>query len=271
MRFYKEINTVVHRMPDIRDLVNPDVFGNIDCLVNVEVKNFPRTILLALERLHIEYLRAPMSEKPGSSWDKAYEEIIPILVKLNRCGKKIGISSIYGTNRSITLAEALYFRLTGFQWFEPFKDMPNRLYYNSYLGHISKEVAYQQRLYMWPDYGDALFWDETGACCGGCDLVTLTTFGRDKDIELLGIPGLKAWYAEWNKQSLYHTDHWTDTEWNEWWLEGKTYAYQVKKLLPSNYRLFYMWNSQSLWSIRPEDTDDGGVFNMSGGEIEIIL
>lgn len=269
MKFYKEINTVVHRMPDIKDLVNPDVFGGIDYLVNVEVKDFPDTILLALEKLNIKYLWAPMSEKPGSSWDQSFEDIIPILVKLNSRGKKIGISSVYGTNRSITLAEALYFRLTGFQCFEPFKDMPNRLHYNSYLGHISKEVAFQQRLYMWPDYGDALFWEEAGPCCGDCDVITLTTFGKDKDIDISGIAGLNEWYTEWNKQSLYRTDHWTDAEWDKWWHRGIKYARQVKKLLPTNYRLFYMWDSKSIWRIRPEDTDDGGIFDTSGEEIEI--
>ncbi len=66
---------------------------------------------------------------------------------------------------------------------------------------------------MYPDYGNALFWDEEGCCNGGYG----SLFIGETEIILSGIEGLKEWYYDWENESLYQTHHWNDTQWKEWW------------------------------------------------------
>jgi hypothetical protein len=112
-------------------------------------------------------------------------------------------------------------------------------------------------LHMWPEYGEALFWDLKGVSCGDFTRIYLD---NDIEIDLTGINGLKEWFREWDSESLYHKKGWTDSEWKEWWNRGYELAKQIKKLLPYYVDFYYMWKTEDIWKIRPKDADDGGVF-----------
>lgn len=116
---------------------------------------------------------------------------------------------------------------------------------------------------MWPDYGTAVFWDIDGANCGDCDCLFLAD---DTKIDLSGISGLKEWFSEWDSESLYHTKGWGDLQWQEWWQRGFELAKQIKKLLPETVDFYYMWKTDTIWKLRPEETNDGGIF---AGEIPL--
>ena len=111
-------------------------------------------------------------------------------------------------------------------------------------------------LHMWPDYGDALFWDIEGACCGGKDCLFLDD---DTKIELTGIKGLKEWYSQWDVESLDHKFGWTDKEWENWRERGLALAKQIKALLPDTVDFYYMWKTDKIWDVNPEGASDGGV------------
>ncbi len=110
---------------------------------------------------------------------------------------------------------------------------------------------------MNPDYGNALFWDKDGCCNGGYG----SLFIGETEITLSSISGLKVWYEDWNTESLYQTHHWTDTQWREWWTKGLELAKAVNKVLLEDVDLYYFSIRDPIWKVRPEDTNDGGLFN----------
>ena len=111
---------------------------------------------------------------------------------------------------------------------------------------------------MSPDYGDAIFWDEEGCCIGGCKWL----FVNDVvEIKLDSVTGLKEWFYDWDNESLYQTNHWTDAQWKDWWLKGLELAKAVQALLPQDIELHYFSLNEPIWKVRPEDTNDGGLFN----------
>ena len=114
---------------------------------------------------------------------------------------------------------------------------------------------------MLPDYGEALFWDEEGCCIGGYDDIYIGEDGNEITIDLSGIGGLKEWFHEWDSKTLYPTPPWTDSQWREWWEKGVEFAKVVNRLLPDNVELNYFSLKDPLWKVKPEDTDDGGLFN----------
>lgn len=109
---------------------------------------------------------------------------------------------------------------------------------------------------MYPDYGNALFWDINGVCCGETDFLYLD---NDTEIDLHNIDGLDEWYKQWQSESLYLKHHWSEAEWLEWRERGIKLAKEVKALLPSTIELYYMWNTDTLWEVKPEDSNDGGL------------
>ena len=114
---------------------------------------------------------------------------------------------------------------------------------------------------MLPDYGKALFWDEEGCCIGGYDDIYIGEDGNEITIDLSGIGGLKEWFHEWDSKTLYPTPPWTDSQWRKWWEKGVEFAKAVNRLLPDNVELNYFSLKDPLWKVKPEDTDDGGLFN----------
>ena len=126
-------------------------------------------------------------------------------------------------------------------------------------------MAQRTKIQMYPDYGEALFWDEEGCCIGGYDTIWI---GENK-IDLSGIDDLKEWFDDWDTESLYQTHHWTDNQWREWWAKGLEFAKTVQKLLPTNVDLYYFSIKDPIFNVRPEDTDDGGLFN-EGDPIKLL-
>lgn len=117
------------------------------------------------------------------------------------------------------------------------------------------------KVLMSPDYGDALFWDEEGCCIGDYDKIYIGEDGEEISIDLSGIDGLKKWFIDWDEETLYHTNHWKDSQWRGWWARGVELAKAVNELLPDNVELRYFSLKDPLWEVKPEDTDDGGLFN----------
>ena len=113
------------------------------------------------------------------------------------------------------------------------------------------------KIQMYPDYGDALFWDEEGSCTG----VYETIWIDENEIDLSSIDGLKEWFGDWENESLYQAHHWTDEQWREWWAKGLEFAKAVNKLLPADVDLHYFSLKNLIFKVRPEDTNDGGLFN----------
>lgn len=126
------------------------------------------------------------------------------------------------------------------------------------------------KILMDPDYADALFWDEEMYNIGGWDCLFIGETGNSIGVDLSSVDGLKDWYIEWDSESLYHPQHWTDSQWNEWWERGLKLAKEVKKLLPENVDLLYFTLQDPIWITRPEEAEDGGIFNY-GEPIKISL
>ena len=118
---------------------------------------------------------------------------------------------------------------------------------------------------MYPDYGDALFWDEEGCCIGDYENIWI----GENEIDLSSIDGLKEWFDDWDTESLYQTHHWTDAQWREWWAKGLEFAKAVNKLLPADVDLYYFSLKDPIFNVKPEDTNDGGFFN-EGEPIKIL-
>lgn len=124
------------------------------------------------------------------------------------------------------------------------------------------------KILMKPDYGEALFWNEEGCCIGGYDVIYIGEDGNETAIYLSSIIGLKEWFHEWDSNTLYLT-HWTDSQWRIWWKRGMEFAKVVNQLLPNNVVLEYFSLNDPIWKVKPEDTDDGGLFN-NGGPITLL-
>ncbi|MBQ1184279.1 MAG: hypothetical protein IIX55_01060 [Muribaculaceae bacterium] len=117
------------------------------------------------------------------------------------------------------------------------------------------------KILMDPDYGKALFWDESGCNIGGYECLYIEEKDNEAIVDLSGIKGLKNWFWEWHHESLYLTHHWTDSEWKEWWKRGLKLAKEVKVLIPENVDLLYFSIQEPIWKARPEESNDGGLFN----------
>ena len=118
------------------------------------------------------------------------------------------------------------------------------------------------KVLMQPDYGNALFWDEEGCCIGGCDSFSIGVDGNEITIDLSGVNGLKKWFQEWDSKTLYPTTPWTDEQWRDWWEQGLEFAKTVNQLLPADVELSYFSLNNPVWKAKPEESNDGGLFNL---------
>lgn len=119
------------------------------------------------------------------------------------------------------------------------------------------EKGYSMKILMYPDYANALFWDEEDCCIGGYDEVCI----GEITIDLSCISGLKDWFREWEGNTLYPAKSRTDSQWREWWEKGVDFAKAINQLLPDNVWLSYFSLKDTVWKVKPEDTNDGGLFN----------
>ena len=60
-----------------------------------------------------------------------------------------------------------------------------------------KEEGKNYRLTMYPDYGECLFWDESGAMCGTTRSVFVYDDEDEIEVDLSSIDGLSEWYGKW--------------------------------------------------------------------------
>ena len=88
--------------------------------------------------------------------------------------------------------------------------------------------------------------------------------GKEIEVKLDTVKRLVTWYNEWETESLYQTHQWTDLQWKQWWQRGLDIAKNIKQLLPKNVELHYFSLEKLIWRIRPENSDDGGLFNICG-------
>ena len=120
------------------------------------------------------------------------------------------------------------------------------------------------KILMQPDYGNALFWDEEGCCTGGYDDLFVGEYGNENTIDLSRVNGLKKWFQEWDSKTLYPTTPWTDEQWRDWWEQGLEFAKTVNQLLPADVELSYFSLNNPVWKAKPEESNDGGLINLSG-------
>ena len=113
---------------------------------------------------------------------------------------------------------------------------------------------------MYPDYGNALFWDENGVNLGGFDKFFPETENELFTIDLSGIVGLKQWLFDWEEEIDGQTYHWTDDQWMMWWSQGLEFAISIKALLPDVFDLYYFSVKDPIWIERPNRLS-GGSFN----------
>lgn len=246
MKYYEEINTIVHGYPTVRDMLNPDVFGNIDCLVYLSPEPLDKDVREIIEMRSIEYLHYKLTEKKRCSWDMVYEQLIPKLIIMYKKKCLIGICCRYGQRMSRALAESLYYRVTGKWYTDFFRDNGNHMLYFHGRGNLSSKVMNQQRLYMYPDYDGTLFRSESGACIGDLKSIHLTGIIKDEDIDLSSVEGLSQWLADWIEECVRLKWNWDHDGWLEWWNRGLSCACQIKRLLPPHWRLYYTHDISTL-------------------------
>lgn len=122
------------------------------------------------------------------------------------------------------------------------------------------------KILMSPEYGKAIFWDDYGGNIGGYDSLFIED---DQELDLSSIIGLDNWFREWEEETLWQTHHCADMQWKEWWEKGLILAKEIKLILPENVELYYFSLKEPIWIARPEESDDGGLFNY-GEPIKVV-
>ena len=103
-----------------------------------------------------------------------------------------------------------------------------------------------ETIYMWAEYGNALFWHKGQGCCG--DSRSIITRSK-RVIDLSGIYGLKEWYARYD-DDRHPAYEWSPEEYNSWNEEGQKYALAVRGVLPDIIDLVYGFgNGDSILSV----------------------
>lgn len=97
-------------------------------------------------------------------------------------------------------------------------------------------VHEHETIWMWAEYGDALFWNQEGGCIG--DSHSLITDWRHKKVDLSRIEGLAEWYARFDNDA-HPAYEWTPEEYDSWFEEGWKYARAVRRILPDEIDLKY--------------------------------
>lgn len=113
------------------------------------------------------------------------------------------------------------------------------------------------RIYMMPEFGDALFWDGS-ACVGGCQFLDI----KGNRISLDNIECLCDWYEEWYADMLKTSRQKTNEQWMVWWSRGLKIAQQIKTILPEDIDFYYFTLKEEVWELKPEDSFDGGIFDI---------
>ena len=108
-----------------------------------------------------------------------------------------------------------------------------------------------ETVWMWAEYGDALFWNRDGGCIGNCH--ELITDRHHKKVDLSGIVGLAEWYARFDDDK-YPAYEWSPQEYTAWIEEGWKYAYAVRRILPDEIELLYEYDEDGTPYPVPRET-----------------
>ena len=108
-----------------------------------------------------------------------------------------------------------------------------------------KEEGTNYRLTMYPDYNEALFWDQNGAQCGSVDYVFVYE-DESVEVDLTSIEGLREWVAEWernedrNREYVKKVPKIRPEQQKEWNVRGINFAKAIKRLLPDDVDIVYI-------------------------------
>lgn len=108
-----------------------------------------------------------------------------------------------------------------------------------------------ETVWMWAEYGDALFWNQNGGCIG--DIHGLITDWHHKKVDLSGIEGMAEWYARFDDDK-YPAYEWSPEEYGAWIEEGWKYAREVRRILPDEIELLYEYDENGTPYPVPRET-----------------
>lgn len=97
----------------------------------------------------------------------------------------------------------------------------------------------EEVVHMWPDYGEAIFWDQEGVGSGDTTFLEIGFGDNIRTIDITPISAeLQEWYDEWDNIPI--AEGWgTDEEFRIWLHKGWELAKKVRQLLPESVDLFY--------------------------------
>lgn len=136
----------VRAYPTVRDLDNPYIFGNVRVVINVSEHRYPLRMRLKMRRMGLRTYHLPLKEE---GCDMGLDNIIAavkILMDADRCGEKVILHCMCGTNRSRTVAEAFSYAKTGEHFSDGYRGQFNHLKYNSLAGHLPPMDEIEGRL-----------------------------------------------------------------------------------------------------------------------------
>jgi hypothetical protein len=97
----------------------------------------------------------------------------------------------------------------------------------------------KETVHMWAEWGDGLFWDQQGRCCGNAEEFEIDT--EPTRVNLRDIPEIRGWYDEFDAGEPLA--EWTEEQFKSWHKKGWELAKKVRAKLPAEVDLFYQWKS----------------------------
>ena len=97
----------------------------------------------------------------------------------------------------------------------------------------------KETVHMWVEWGDGLFWDQQGRCCGNAEEFEIDT--EPTRVNLRDIPEIRGWYDEFDAGDPLA--EWTEEQFKSWHKKGWELAKKVRAKLPAEVDLFYEWKS----------------------------
>jgi hypothetical protein len=97
----------------------------------------------------------------------------------------------------------------------------------------------KETVHMWVEWGDGLFWDQQGRCCGNAEEFEIDT--EPTRVNLRDIPEIREWYDEFDAGDPLA--EWTEEQFKSWHKKGWELSKKVRAKLPAEVDLFYEWKS----------------------------
>ena len=106
---------------------------------------------------------------------------------------------------------------------------------------FNKKEAIREAIHMWPDWGEACFWDDNGIGSGDTHYLLYGDEQNEQEIDLTSVDGLQEWYDKFDHQDI--PNGMTNEDRIKWLTQGWEVAMKVRQLLPPHIDLYYMWKS----------------------------